>query len=94
MTRLPDLREPMEDGTVINNPVLRSEIDELIRNVPRLIRILPDVLRDRTDMRHNAALSLMTTGLQTRMDQVAPRSLVVCSLLRFARPELTHAPSR
>lgn len=80
MTRLPELRERLED--VDAPPEVAEEVEELTRSVPRLIGVLADALRDRADVRHNAALAEMISGLTLRLDQLRPLA-VSPSLIHF-----------
>jgi nuclear pore complex protein Nup98-Nup96 len=75
MTRLPDLLEEQMDD-VVPDASQHTEIDELVRSVPKLIGILPDVLRNTWDPRHPAALSVMIAGLVAQVDKVQPLALV------------------
>jgi nuclear pore complex protein Nup98-Nup96 len=76
MTRLPELLEEQVDDDVVPDAVQCTEIDELVRSVPKLIGILPDVLRNTWDPRHPAALSVMIAGLVAQVDKVQPLALV------------------
>jgi nuclear pore complex protein Nup98-Nup96 len=78
MTRLPELIEEQSDGATPDASQI-IEIDELVRNVSRLIGILPDVLRNSWDPRHPAALSVMVAGLVAQVDRVRPLALVSVS---------------
>lgn len=51
-------------------------MEDLVRSIPRLLGILPDVLRDRSDPRHNVALAEMTDNLTHELDASQPLSLV------------------
>lgn len=73
IVRLPEIAQELEEQDDLE---LEAELDELIRSVPRLIGILPDVLRDRSDVRHNAAVSEMVAGLVKSVDKVRPLALV------------------
>lgn len=44
--------------------------------MPKLVSILPDVLPDRSNMRHTAAAAEMTTQLVRHLDQIRPVVLV------------------
>jgi nuclear pore complex protein Nup98-Nup96 len=76
MTRLPELYEQLQEGDAVPDASQALELDELVRSVPKLIGILPDVLRDRSDVRHNAALAEMIAGLVVVLDKVQPLALV------------------
>lgn len=83
MRRLPELQEEQGDDAVPDAHQL-SEIDELAKSVPRLIGILPDVLRDSGDLRHGAALAEMVSGLVGQVDKVRPLVLVSNFLRRLS----------
>ena len=72
MTRMPELRELLDDVDTAPDAAAAAEVDDLTRSVPRLIGALPAVLRDRADMRHGAALAEMVAGLTHRLDQLRP----------------------
>jgi|ERR1700722_3707856 len=74
MTGLPELRERLreEEETAAHE----IEFEELIRRIPRLVGILPEALRDRSDARHNVALAKMISGLVALLDEVQPHALV------------------
>jgi len=67
--RLPDLKEHLDDDAVPDASEAQ-ELEELTRSVPKLIGIVPDVLRDRGDARHNVALVSMVADLTAALDQV------------------------
>ena len=73
--RLPDLKE-RSDEDAVPDAVEAQELEELMRSAPKLIGILPDVLRDRGDARHNIALSGMVSDLTAALDQVNSQALV------------------
>lgn len=79
MTRLPELQAEQANDAVADASQA-TEIDELARSVPKLIGILPDVLRNTSDVRHRAALSEMVAGLVAQVDKVRPLALVSLSL--------------
>ncbi|KAF9460038.1 nuclear protein 96-domain-containing protein [Collybia nuda] len=74
MTRLPELQAEQAHNTVADASQA-TEIDELTRSVSKLIGILPDVLRNTSDIRHRAALSEMVAGLVAQVDKVRPLAL-------------------
>ena len=80
MTRMPELREYLDESDMADN-AYTSEVDELTRSVPKMIGLLPSILRDRSDMRHNSALAEMIAGLTLRLDQLRP--LAVSASLSF-----------
>ncbi|KAI0642596.1 nuclear protein 96-domain-containing protein [Trametes meyenii] len=75
LTRLPQLRERLvqTDGTLDADET--TELDHLSRSVPRLVSILPDILPDRSDVRHTAAVAEMTTQLVRHLDQIRPLAI-------------------
>jgi hypothetical protein len=73
--RLPDLKEHLDEDTV-PDAAEAQELEELTRGVPKLMGILPDVLRDRGDARHNVALAGMVSDLTAALDQVNPQLVV------------------
>jgi nuclear pore complex protein Nup98-Nup96 len=87
MVRLPELKEHLEeDGVPDASETL--ELEDFVRSIPKLIGILPDVLRERGDPRHNVALAEMISGLTTCLDKVNPLALVSFAVTRF----ITRAP--
>ena len=73
--RLPDLKENLDENAVPDASEAH-ELEELTRSVPKLIGILPDVLRDRGDARHNVALAGMVSELTVALDEVNSQALV------------------
>lgn len=73
--RLPDLKEHLDEDAV-PDAAEAQELEELTRGVPKLMGILPDVLRDRGDARHNVALAGMVSDLTAALDQVNPQLVV------------------
>ncbi|KAJ7180452.1 nuclear protein 96-domain-containing protein [Mycena filopes] len=76
VTRLPELEEEL--GQELELDVVSSledEMDELTRGGSKLIGILPDALRDRSDPRHNAALAYMIRVLVKMVDKYRPFTL-------------------
>jgi nuclear pore complex protein Nup98-Nup96 len=73
--RLPDLKEVLDENA-IPDASEAHELEELTRGVPKLIGILPDVLRDRGDVRHNVTLAGMISDLAMALDQVNSQVLV------------------
>lgn len=77
VTRLPELEEELgqeQELDIVSS--LEEETDELARNASKLIGILPDALRDRSDSRHNAALAYMIRVLVKMVDKYRPFTLV------------------
>lgn len=82
MTRLPELKDRMDDDAVPDASEA-LELEEFARTIPKLIGILPDLLRERTDPRHNVALAEMVSGLTACLDKVRPLALVRSHFLAF-----------
>jgi nuclear pore complex protein Nup98-Nup96 len=76
MTRLPELQASLNDASAVPDATQVSETEDLARSIPKLMDILPDVLRNRDDPRHNAALAEMVAGLMLQLDKVKPLALV------------------
>ena len=81
MTRLPELDAQITETGAVADVSQATELDELARSIPKLVEILPDVLRNRDDPRHNAALAEMIGGLMFRLDRVRPLALVCCDFI-------------
>ena len=75
MTRLPELQASLDDASAVPD-AQASEMEDLVRSIPKLIDMLPDVLRNRDDPRHNAALADMIAELFLKLDKVKPLALV------------------
>ncbi|EIW55247.1 uncharacterized protein TRAVEDRAFT_130647 [Trametes versicolor FP-101664 SS1] len=75
LTRLPQLRERLVQGDGALDADETSELDHFSRSVPKLVSILPDVLPDRSNIRHTAAAAEMTTRLVRHLDQIRPVAL-------------------
>ncbi|KAI0332827.1 hypothetical protein GY45DRAFT_1245970 [Cubamyces sp. BRFM 1775] len=75
LTRLPQLRDRLieTDGALDAGEL--SELEQLSRSVPKLVSILPDVLPDRTNIRHTAAAAEMTNQLVRHLDQIRPLAI-------------------
>lgn len=73
--RLSDLKEHLDEDAVPDASEAQ-ELEDLTRSVPKLVGILPDVLRDRGDPRHNVALAGMVSDLTAALDQVNSQLLV------------------
>jgi len=74
MTRLPELHASISDAAV-PDAVEETELESLVRAIPRLMGILPDVLYLQSDPRHKVALAEMMSGLTAVLDQVKPLAL-------------------
>jgi len=78
MTRLPELIQDLRashDGPQV------AELEELMRSVPKLIGLLPAMVRDPADARHSVAVATMISRLTGQLDNVSPLTLVSCGLL-------------
>ncbi|KAI0764576.1 nuclear protein 96-domain-containing protein [Trametes elegans] len=75
LTRLPQLRERLVQGGGALDADETAELEQLSRSVPKLISMLPDVLPDRTNVRHTAAVAEMTNQLVRHLDQVRPLAI-------------------
>ncbi|KAJ7746928.1 nuclear protein 96-domain-containing protein [Mycena maculata] len=74
--RLPELLEELQQEQELNAlSALEEEAEELARNASKLIGILPDALRDRSDSQHNAALADMIGALMKMVDKIRPFTL-------------------
>lgn len=88
VTRLQELYQRTEESGVSDDEAV--ELEHLGRSVPKLIAMLPDVLRDRSDARHNAAVTEMTTQLTKHLDRVKPLAIHQSSM----RPSLLSGGAR
>lgn len=75
VTRLPELHEEQLQDAV-PDAVHAVEIEDLTRKIPKIIGILPDLLYNKADMRHKAALAEMTETLVGLMDKMKPLAVV------------------
>lgn len=82
MTRLPELHASLADAAVPDAGE-EAEFESLVRAIPKLMGILPDVLYLQSDSRHKVALAEMMSGLTAVLDQVKPLALVRLSLFVF-----------
>lgn len=76
MTRLPDLLKSVQSGMAVPDASEASELEEYTRLIPRSVGLIPDILRDRSDRRHEAAAAEMAKGLLLALDQIKPLALV------------------
>ncbi|KAG6908251.1 hypothetical protein DXG01_005585 [Tephrocybe rancida] len=72
MTHLPGL---VAEADTDADAEQSTQFDDLIKNVPRLIGLLPNVLREGPDPRHGAALTEMVAGLVGQVKKYAPHVL-------------------
>lgn len=75
MTRLPELHASLSDAAV-PDAMEENELESLVRTVPKLMGILPDVLYLQSDPRHKVALAEMLSRLTAVLDQARPLALV------------------
>ncbi|KAJ7050563.1 nuclear protein 96-domain-containing protein, partial [Mycena amicta] len=76
LTRLPVLEDEIEHTqSNAELAVKEEEREELARHASKLIGTLPDVLADRSNLRHNAALAMMIGRLVSVVDRVRPLGL-------------------
>ena len=64
MTRLPELLEEESDDAV-PDAAIATETEDLTRKIYKVIGLLPDILHNKNDLRHKAALVSMTGELTT-----------------------------
>lgn len=85
MSRVPELRENLQTEEAIPDASEASELELLTGRIPRLIGILPDVLRDRpgTGERCKAALSHILSKLLDCLDPTRPVSSSPYPFLRL-----------
>lgn len=88
MTRLPEL---IQDLRASQDGLQLSELEELARGIPKLIGVLPAMVRDPTDARQNVAVTTMINALTLQLDKALPLTLVRLRPLSFAS-HLTPAP--
>jgi len=72
MTRLPEL---IQDLRVSQDSLQLAELEELARGIPKLIGVLPAMVRDPTDARQSVAVTTMITGLTLQLDRASPLTL-------------------
>jgi len=90
MTRLRELNALVLEHNSLPDLAQVSELEELARSVPKLISILPDVLRNHSDPRHNAALVEMISGMMKQLDLLRPLALSQSQV----QPTLVGGPER
>ncbi|KAH9006574.1 nuclear protein 96-domain-containing protein [Lactarius hatsudake] len=72
MIRLPELNQ---DSRASQDDAQAAELEELLRGVPKLIGLLPAIVRDPIDVRQSVAVAIMITGLTRQLDKAAPMAL-------------------
>ena len=91
MERMPQLREKYEELEGRPSDEWAAEVEDLTRNVPRLISVLAESLRERTDIRHRAALSQMITALSLELDQLRPLAVSLTVIVILL--SMSHIPA-
>jgi hypothetical protein len=80
MTRLPELiqdsRTASRDDDDDGSQAQVAELEELTRTIPKLIGLLPAMVRDQADVRQNVAVATMISGLTRQLDNAVPLALV------------------
>jgi nuclear pore complex protein Nup98-Nup96 len=90
MTRVPEL---MQDLRVSRDASQVTELEELTRSIPKLIGILPALVRDQAGVGQTVAVATMISGLTRQLDNALPLALVswkhffYFSFLTDARPQ-------
>lgn len=90
MTRLPELIQDLRGSQEDNSQV--AELEELTRTIPKLIGLLPAMVRDQADVRQNVAVATMISGLTRHLDNALPLALV--SLGHFHPDAMIFADAR
>ncbi|KAI0350876.1 hypothetical protein OH77DRAFT_1498850 [Trametes cingulata] len=75
VTRLPQLRERIVQSDGALDADETAELDQFSRSVSKLVSILPDILPDRSNVRHTAAIAEMTSQLVRHLDQIRPLAI-------------------
>ena len=73
MTRVPEL---MQDLRVSRDASQVTELEELTRSIPKLIGILPALVRDQAGVGQTVAVATMISGLTRQLDNALPLALV------------------
>lgn len=73
MTRVPEL---MQDLRTSREASQVTELEELTRSIPKLIGILPALVRDQVDVGQTVAVATMISGLTRQLDNALPLALV------------------
>ncbi|KAI0301599.1 nuclear protein 96-domain-containing protein [Multifurca ochricompacta] len=88
MTRLPEL---VQDVRALRDGSHATELEELIRGIPKLIGLLPEIIRDdEADARHSVAVAMMITGLTRQLDKAMPLALSPKQLRNLPVDEATN----
>lgn len=75
MTRLPELIQDLRASQEEDSSQV-AELEELTRTIPKLIGLLPAMVRDQVDVRQNVAVATMISGLTRHLDNALPLALV------------------
>lgn len=77
LVRLPELRDDLVRLGATSDTAADTlvELERLSRSVSRLIGMVPDVLRNRGDVRHTAALEVMMAELTLQLDRTKPLAM-------------------
>lgn len=73
MTRVPEL---IQDLRALRDASQVTELEELTRSIPKLIGILPALVRDQADVGQTVAVATMISGLTRLLDNALPLALV------------------
>lgn len=73
MTRVPEL---IQDLRALRDASQVAELEELTRSIPKLIGILPALVRDQADVGQTVAVATMISGLTRQLDNALPLALV------------------
>jgi nuclear pore complex protein Nup98-Nup96 len=79
ITRLPELQLLVHEQDDIAHISHAQELDELTGTIPKVIEIVPKVLRNHADPRHKAAITEVISSLMQHLDALRP-SVLVCPL--------------
>jgi nuclear pore complex protein Nup98-Nup96 len=85
MTRLPELIQDLRAAASQEDDGSQAqvvELEELTRTIPKLIGLLPAMVRDQADVRQNVAVATMISGLTRQLDNALPLALVSWALYR------------
>lgn len=71
------------EADAVPDAIRNAQFDDLIKTVPRIIELLPDLFREGSDPRHRIALTEMVAGLVGQVKKYAPTVLVSISTSFF-----------
>lgn len=68
---MPQLRNELNEDSIDSETEyeLLTELERVIRNASRILGLVPDVLKRRGDVRHTAAIEVMTAQLTAQLDK-------------------------